>query len=133
MIRNLRKFARLGWPERRLLAEAWACLCAARVALWLLPFPRLWTPPRLSAGSRFTPGRIAWAIGAAAPFVPSSTCLVRALAARRLFARYGYPATLRIGVARPAESAFAAHAWLEHEGRVLPGTTSGPFTPILSL
>ncbi|HXK02679.1 MAG TPA: lasso peptide biosynthesis B2 protein [Verrucomicrobiae bacterium] len=133
MIRKLRKLARLGWREYCLLAEAWLCLCAARFALWLLPFPRLWTPPRLSAGSRFTPRQIAWAIAAAAPFVPSSTCLVRALAAQRLFARKGHDAAVRIGVAN-SSGEFAAHAWLDYAGDSIVGAVSSPrYTRICSL
>lgn len=63
--------------------------------------------------------RIAWAIGAGSRYVPRATCLVRALAGRRLLAAHGHRAHLRIGVAKSTE--LQAHAWLEYEGRVLIG------------
>jgi len=131
------KLLQLPASSRRLLLEAALALTLARLALWCLPF-RVWSVrpapvPRTPATPQPDLATLAWAVAAASRVVPCATCLVRALAARRLFARHGYPATLCIGVTRSPESGFAAHAWLEHEGRVLPGSASGPFIPILSL
>jgi hypothetical protein len=59
--------------------------------------------------------------------LPGSTCLARSLAAELMLRERGLPATLRIGVADPAESrmstrptpvALDAHAWVE-SGAVL--------------
>jgi hypothetical protein len=48
-----------------------------------------------------------------------SRCLIRCLVLSRLLARRGIPARLVIGV-KPGRD-FAAHAWIEHDGRpVLP-------------
>jgi len=85
------KLLQLPAASRRLLLEAAVALTVARLALWCPPF-RVWS-------ARPAP-------------VPRP---------QRLFARHSYPATLYIGVTRSPESGFAAHAWLEHEGRVLPG------------
>jgi hypothetical protein len=35
--------------------------------------------------------------------------------------RRHWPTTLRLGVARSAEGKFEAHAWIEHNGRVIMG------------
>lgn len=80
------------------------------------------------ASAQASPEELAAAIRIAARFVPRSTCLVRALAAQKLFADYGHESTLRIGVARP-DGSFAAHAWLEHAGREIVGRADG-YTPV---
>jgi hypothetical protein len=119
VLHKLHKFLRLHPCDRRLLLEAWLNVCACRAALWLLPLSR-WSPsPRVSISTGVPAARIAWAIGVASRYVPRATCLVRALAGRRLLAAHGHRAQLRIGVARSA--GFEAHAWLEYNGRVLIG------------
>jgi hypothetical protein len=125
------------------VVSAATLLAVTRLALWLLPFRLV---HRAAAARRRVPSgrcraratvpaeRIVWAVGAASRVVPRSTCLVRALAARRLLGRHGHPSELRLGVARGADGAFEAHAWLEQDGRVLIG---GPveqrFAPLPSL
>jgi hypothetical protein len=137
MMQHLAKLRQLAPTDRRLLFESAFSLAVIRLALWCVPF-RVWSvrpPPPLRAQMAPQPelARLVWAVAAASRVVPCATCLVRALAARRIFANHGYPATVRIGVARSPAAGFAAHAWLQHEGRVLPGSASGPFTAILSL
>ena len=127
---RLRKFRGLPRGEQRLVLAAAALLAAARLGLWLLPFRTLHRVAR-APGSRplgAAPGqvavpveRIVWAVGAASRVVPRSTCLVRALAARRLLGRHGHRSELRLGVARSRDGAFEAHAWLEQNDHVLIG------------
>jgi hypothetical protein len=74
--------------------------------------------------------QIAWAVGAAARFVPRATCLVRAIAAQRLLARYGYDSQVHIGVTK-ASGDFQAHAWVERDGVVCVGASEVPYTPLL--
>lgn len=133
------RFARyLRWPaeKRRLFRRALATMALVRAGLWLLPFRTL---QKMLAGTRApatqpaTPEEIAWATATAARFVPRATCLVQALAAQRLCLRAGHPACLRIGVRRDESSPFAAHAWLEVDGRVLVGAAEQEqFTPLLA-
>lgn len=76
------------------------------------------------------------AIATTARFVPSSTCLVRALAAERLLARRGLASTLHLGVRRSSsgEPRIAAHAWLESGGDVVVGGHErGGYTPLVAL
>jgi hypothetical protein len=113
-----------------LLLEAAIFVAGYRCALWLLPFRLLNKPPRISRRRTATPARLAWAIAAAAARIPRSTCLVRALAARRLLARHGYASTLHLGVAR-APDGLDAHAWLECQGAILLGAPApGRYTPL---
>ena len=117
----LSKFVRLGRLERSLLLRAAFLLFTVRLKLifcapalvreWIeprrLPAP---LPPRLE----ITPERIVWAVAAAGRYLPGGQgCLPQALAARILFAAYGFPAQLRIGVAKGEGNPFRAHAWTE--------------------
>jgi hypothetical protein len=133
MIRRLRKLAALSRTDRLLIVEAALTLSAIRIALWLIPVRRVLRPARVQPAV-FGPhsvAQLAWAIQAVAPFVPKSTCLVRALATRLLLARRGFPTTLRIGVAKSPD--FQAHAWLEHDGRILIGAFEpGTYTVLQS-
>jgi hypothetical protein len=66
--------------------------------------------------------RIAWAVQAASLRIPgAANCLVRAIACEYLLGRYGYASELKIGASRNEAGKFAAHAWLESEGRVVVG------------
>jgi hypothetical protein len=88
---------------------------ATRGHSWCGPPPRRTVaPPPID--------RIAWAVRAAGRFIPGGTnCLVRALATQSLLGQYGYRSELRIGVRKAADSALAAHAWLESAGAVVIG------------
>lgn len=66
--------------------------------------------------------RITWAAGVASRVWPATgTCLSQALTAQVLLRRNGYPARLRIGVARREGERLQAHAWVESGGRVVMG------------
>ncbi len=132
----LRKYFRLPGRERILLLRALWRLGAARTGLTLFRFPLVdrWFAADgagFCAGGAIGVERIAWSIQVAARYVPRSTCLVQALAARSLMARYGYRSELRIGVNRDSRGAFEAHAWLEYNGKTVVGELeSATFTPL---
>ena len=50
-----------------------------------------------------------------------SDCLVQAIAAQNWLAARGLAGEIQIGVERPADGPFGAHAWLAHEGMVITG------------
>jgi len=62
-----------------------------------------------------------------------ATCLVKAVAAKRMLARRSIPATIRLGInhAVPAEGAsWEAHAWMEIGDKVVLGANAGhPHVP----
>lgn len=131
MLRKLRKFAALDWHDRQIILQAFALVCATRLALWYVPFRQVAKTQALGLNTGVPPDRLAWAITAAANCVPRATCLVRALAAQRLFAFHGYTSELRIGVANSRETGFKAHAWLEHRGVTIIGAAVDvPYTPL---
>ena len=135
-VSQLQRFLHLSSSERRLLLAGGLAVACVRILLWLLPFRRLmWFVERTAPRSdRFAPVRlpedknvtIAWAVTTAARYVPRATCLTQALAAQWLFAWFGRPTLLRIGVAKGKgeNKDLRAHAWLESEGRVVIGGES---------
>jgi len=130
-MRRLRKFWGLPRAERMLLVKSWLLLGAIGLGLSVLPFgvmrrllekgarERALRPPVDDATSK----KVVWAVTAASRYVPrGGTCLTRALAVRHLLARRGTWTNLRIGVMKEGKDAsLGAHAWVEHEGRILIG------------
>jgi Transglutaminase-like superfamily len=125
----MHKFFSLSATEKRLLVKSAFLLGAIRLWLWLLPFHTLRSlldkrKRRNIEGQktdRASINKVVWAIDKASHRIPAVTCLIRALAALLLLERLGYPACLRIGVAKGKEGQLEAHAWVESGGRVVIG------------
>ena len=123
----IRGFVRLPSRERALLWRTGLLIAAIRAGLWLLPvrtlrrllrgriFGPLFPPELLS----LCPDHLAWAVRTASRPVPAASCLTQALALQHLLAQSGRPSQIQIGVALDGDSGFRAHAWVEHDGRVL--------------
>jgi hypothetical protein len=126
---RLRRFASLPAEDRRRFLVALPVVATVRAALWILPFGKLRAAiarhvRRRSGSPARSPGeadRIAWSVGSAARFVPKATCLTQALAGEVLLRRAGYPADVKIGVAKDPAGKLEAHAWIESGGRVVIG------------
>jgi hypothetical protein len=127
MTRALQRYRALDAGDRRLIREAAALLCLIRIGLGVLPFAVL----RRAVGSsrkvtraEFFPARVSWSVAAAARYVPfRTTCLTNALAVDGMMRRRGYATEIRFGVRPPEGGALAAHAWVEHDGKVVFGET----------
>lgn len=128
-LRAMRRFLSLPGSGRRRLLFALLLLTVVRIGLWTAPFKRVHAAldrvahPRPGAPDP-TPGdadQIAWAVKAAARFVPAASCLTQALAAEVLLARAGHPAQIRLGAAKDERGRVEAHAWVESYGRVVLG------------
>jgi len=136
-VKTLRKYRAMPDPDRRLLRLAAGLVVASRVALWLLPYRLICrafciTPMRLGLRRGVQPARIAWAVDAAARYVPGASCLTRALAGLILARSAGHPADLRIGVRKSSHKPFEAHAWLEVGGVPILGDGElSTFTPLM--
>lgn len=113
------------WP---VLAGASALLVAGRLALRfedpttagrLLSRLARAVPPYRNVGD---PDRIASAIRVVAHRLPGTgTCLPNALAAEAMLASHRHEPRLLIGVAKEDGGGLIAHAWVEHDGRVVVG------------
>ena len=123
---RLRRFASLSARERRLFAEAALLLATVHLLQQTLPFRdwrRLLTrarspAPRVEAPA---PEQLARAVERARKLPGEYKCLPAAYALHLLMHRYGYASLVQVGVARDPVGSVEAHAWLEHEGRILVG------------
>ncbi len=122
---------RLSWREWRLLAEAGACLVAARLAVWFVPFRRLATglgdemaesPVEVTEAQRATVAPIGWAIRRLGRRLPwMRQCLVQAVAVTWMLQRRRIPSTLYFGLAKDTSGELKAHAWVRSGTQVLTG------------
>lgn len=124
----LRRFFALPWRERRWVAEAAVLLPSVHLLQQALPFRRwrslltrsLRPPPRAADGPR--PEELARAVERARRRLPGEyKCLPSAYALHLLLHRHGYASLVQVGVAHGAGGAVEAHAWVEHDGRILIG------------
>lgn len=125
----LRRFAQVGNRRRVLAVEAVVCLAVARLALVIVPFPKLARrlgtaipPQNAHANSEADPRAvgiaqdIGWAVTRAARYLPfSAVCLPQALAARMMLKRRGVGSVLHFGATTQAQR-IKAHAWLDAAG-----------------
>ena len=142
----LRSFLRRPMADRVLVVHAMVLHLAVaalvrvmsprRVMAWLtardvLPFQR---PVREVQALRDESARVVWAVRTATHLMPAGkTCLTEALTARCLLRQRGADAALRIGVALATDAGarLAAHAWLEHAGRIIMGgETADRYEPL---
>ncbi len=132
----MRRLRTLGARDVLLLFKVGLLLGVVRVGLRLISLRRLHAfvarVPRLprarSAPSAQSLARLVWAVEVTARYLGGS-CLARALTLQWVLSRHGVPTRLWVGVKGGAASGvantkpFAAHAWLEHEGKLLIGGT----------
>ena len=129
--RPLRRFAQVGSRRRALVVEAVTWLLLARLALILVPFPKLarrigtFVPPAdprvAHAAASRDDSRIAedisWAVTRAARHVPfKAVCLPQAMAARVMLKRRGVASVMHFGAAKGEAKPLNAHAWLDAAG-----------------
>ncbi|WP_427162467.1 lasso peptide biosynthesis B2 protein [Aliinostoc sp. HNIBRCY26] len=137
---RLFKFLRLNHCNRYLLIKTLILLGLVNGGLWLLPFSilrrildRISQPnPKAS----LTPvHKIIWAVDVSTNFIPGAKCLARALTCQVLMNQRGDAPELRIGVTKDEEGKLKAHAWLEHQGKVIIGSLSNlsSYTPLPTL
>ena len=132
---RLVEFLKLPYRKKRIFLTALVLLWILRIGLWALPYSSL---RKLVSGIRTKPEKgefaldeVIWSVEAAGKYVVNSTCLIKALAAKALLARNGYPSTLRIGVDNC--EGFVAHAWIEHKGIVILGGPVNQYRPLYVL
>ncbi len=127
----LAKFTRLSWSERLLLVEASLWLGLARLAIRVLPFPRI----ACRLGEHMAESseadvlirakclqHISWAVSAMSHYLPwECKCLAQAIAGKKMLQRRGIGSTLYLGVATEGEKALTAHAWLRSGSMILTG------------
>ncbi len=131
--RLLLRFKQIDSRRRALLPEAVFYLLASRLALIVIPFPRLaprlgsFVPPtdaRVDEGRKRGPDNevqlaeaVGWAVTRAARYVPfKAVCLPQAMAAQAMLKRRGVKSVMHFGAARGTDKPLDAHAWLDAAG-----------------
>jgi hypothetical protein len=131
-----RKLLQLGNDDRWLLLQAFTAVARASVAVRLLPASIVLKKlaedvPLLRQRQPRSAERVAWAVTAAARYIPGSKCLVQAIAGRSLLAKCGIHSQIRIGVAKDSKNWLSAHAWVEVEGKTLIGGDTAVYAPLV--
>ncbi|MBK8335806.1 MAG: lasso peptide biosynthesis B2 protein [Sterolibacteriaceae bacterium] len=131
-MRKISKFLRLRFSKRWLLLKAAMLLSTVRISLWLFGYQSV--RPLVERGCALSPRlfdtaataeEMAWAVAQVGSVVPGGRhCLSQALALRVFLARRGVQVDVSFGVRRGPDSLVIAHAWIEHDGRILIGGTN---------
>lgn len=138
LARKLAKARALTGAEWGFLIRGFLLLPAVALGMRVLPFHRVVVLLRgngnAAGKASIDPDRAAYLVEVASRLqLRKPTCLQKALVLYGLLRRQGVEADLVIG-AKKAEEKLAAHAWLEHQGRIiLGGNGAGPYAPLLSL
>lgn len=61
-----------------------------------------------------------------------SDCLIQAVAGQNWLSSLGVPSEIRIGVEKPSDGEFGAHAWLIQGGQVVTGGDISRYIPLLA-
>lgn len=141
---KLRKLVGLKGTDRYLLLRTLLILGSIRLGLWMLSFQtlqkllaRVSQPETSTVKLEPLPiGKIIWAVNLSSRYMPGQVkCLARALTTQVLMKQSNYTAELRIGVAKGESGKLEAHAWIEHQGRVVIGYLQdlSRYTPMPSL
>ena len=123
---KLQRFARLDGADKWLLLRATGWLAVARLRLAVTPFQKLVEGLSAEQDSQKPDPelvqRIGLAVTRAAANVPwRSDCFPQTIAARSILKRYGYTATVHLGVDRVGKDDLLGHAWLTCGDMVVTG------------
>lgn len=114
-----------------MLGQSLFLIWIIRIGLWLFPFKSLdkWlsyfdsTDVENRNTDWTTIDNVVKSVKACSHYVPYASCLTQALATRKLLQMKGQHSQLKIGVKKDNEN-FAAHAWIEIDGRIIIGKHS---------
>lgn len=120
MLDRVRRFRKRPIEHRLLVLEAYILLFLARMAVLILPFKWVakWSGVQ---GTEMEPvevdakdlRKVYWAVTTASRYGWwNCLCLTQALAAKAMLRRRGLRSTMYLGLTRPGDSTFSAHAWL---------------------
>ncbi len=131
--RPFHRFAQVDGRRRALAVEAVLWLLLARLALIVIPFPRLarhmgtFTAPTEARALQGAPAQgskdadiateVSWAVTRSARYLPfKAVCLPQAMAARIMLKRRGVASVMHFGAAKGKDKPLNAHAWLDAAG-----------------
>ena len=122
LLLRLCRFLRRPWRDQWLFIQAYLLLGLARLAINVLPFPRLGghlgtprveSPAEVPLPHLVEARRVARVVRSASRYTPwKSNCFPQAIAAKVLLRQLGIQSTLYLGAAFKARTEMEAHAWL---------------------
>ena len=132
-------FLRLSSRDKVVVIQSIYWLIIIRIMIWIFPFHFVQKKVQKIAGhtnpnvnSSVSMSKMSVMILVSARYVPRVTCLVQALAGFILFSKYGYMTSIKIGVLTE-NGEFEAHAWLEHDDKVVLGESEKGFKTIMDI
>jgi Transglutaminase-like superfamily len=129
-MRKIQKFLYLDSGEKYLLIGTFLLLNSIRFGFLFLNFPLLQAILRrisefgsdMSTKSVISIEQIVWCVEVSTQLSPGGAkCLARALTVETLMKQNGYAPILKIGVIKNNIEEFKAHAWIEHQDKVVIG------------
>ena len=123
----IQRWARLERAKKVLLVEAAAAVCAASLAVRLLPFKwAVGLSCRPEGKSNPLPDAlltdVQWSVDAATRHLPwNPVCIQRGLAAQWMLRRRGIDARLHYGLTNDSEALLKAHVWVDALGKTIVG------------
>lgn len=128
-MRKTLRFLFYPYQKKKLLGQSLFLIWVIRISLWLFSFKLLnkWLSYFGSSGADNQQANwvdinsVVISVRACSRYVPYATCLTQALATHTLLQIKGQRSQLKIGVKKDENEKFAAHAWVEVDGRIIIG------------
>lgn len=119
------RYMKLPASDRWLLVCAAFAIIKARLTVTFVPLRQILKPLALQTAAlspSVDAARIGWAVETVSRIVPTGkNCLVRAMAARTILARYGFRGEIRLGIRKNSSDVLNGHAWLECGDQIITG------------
>jgi hypothetical protein len=131
-MKKINKFLKLSSKDKCLLVEALLLLAVVTAGLFFFPFDffmkqidRLAKRKKESIPTKnFDSGKITWAVTQMSRYIPHARCLSKAITVKILLICHEDPVQLRIGIKKITNNSISAHAWVEHQGKIIIGNLS---------
>ena len=129
-MKKLLRFLFYSYQKKKLLVQSLFLIWIIRISLWLFSFNSLnkWLACYLGSynldnqqADWVAIDNIVKSVRVCSRYVLYASCLTQALATRTLLQMKGQRSYLKIGVKKNENEKFAAHAWVEIEGRIIIG------------
>lgn len=139
--KKISRLFKLSWHEFIMLSEVFILTGIFRMAILIVGFKKITkifckyreeSTEQINDTEMAKIKKIMWAVSIVSKHTPwESKCLVKALTAQRILAKYKISSTLFLGVAKDKENKLIAHAWLKTGSEIVTGNEDlGMFTEV---
>lgn len=118
--------------EKKIISQAIGWLMFFRLLLWFVSYKRLKSIFSFEDTDSLNSTNVDWgkikivtrSVKKCSQYLPFMTCLVQALATRKILNSIGQSSSIKLGVGRDDDNNFVAHAWVEANGRIIIGKSN---------